>query len=177
MQGTFDEIKKHSCWFLASGIFLSILGILALGSSVFTTFFTVVFLGSILLIAGLVKIVSAFWARSWGGFFLPVVSGLLSAVAGGVILWKPAVAALAITLLIAIVLMASGIAKMIGAAALRFEQWGWLFFSGIISLVLGGLILADWPISGLWVIGLFVGIDLLMYGISWIAISFAAKKI
>lgn len=177
MYETLDSIRKNWGWFLALGIFLLLAGILAVGSSVFTTLFTVTFLGALLLIAGIVEVVSSFWAGRWGAFFLTLFSGLLYLVVGALIFWHPAAAAAALTLLMALLFIVLGIAKIVGSLISRFPHWGWVLFSGVISLILGGLILAQWPQSGLWVIGLFVGIDLIFYGWAWILMAFRAKNL
>ncbi|MCB1114064.1 MAG: HdeD family acid-resistance protein [Chlamydiia bacterium] len=177
MRDTLETIHKNWGWFLASGIFLLVIGILAIGSSVFTTLFTMAFLGALLLIAGAIKTIYAFWAKDWSGFFLQLVGGLLYLFVGALIYWNPAKTAVALTLLMAIVFIISGAAKIIGSLIHRFPDWGWVFFSGLISLVLGGLILSEWPVSGLWIIGLFVGIDLIFYGWAWIIMALKAKNL
>lgn len=177
MYNTLDSIRKNWGWFFVFGLFLLLTGILAIGSSVFTTLFTVAFLGVLLLVAGIVKVVYAFWARKWGGFFLQLFSGLLYLVTGALIFSNPAAAATALTLLMSVLFIVSGIAKIIGAIATRFPDWGWIVVSGIISLILGGLILAQWPYSGLWVIGLFVGIDLIFFGWTWVMMALKAKNL
>ena len=177
MNDTLEEVRNNRGWFLGLGVLLLLLGILALGSTVFTTLFTVAFLGSLLLVSGIVKVVYSFWARRWGGFFASLVTGLLYLVTGALILWQPGPAAVALTLLIAILFLVSGIAKILGSLTLRFQEWGWVLFSGVVSLVLGGLLIAAWPLSGLWAIGVFVGIDLIVLGWTWIILAMGAKRL
>lgn len=176
MRDIVEVIRKDWGWFLAFGIFLVLLGSLAVGSATFTTLFTVTFLGALLLIAGVTKVIHSLWARKSDNFGFSLLTGLLYGVTGGLILWNPATSAIALTLLIATLFIVSGIAKMLGSALIRFSEWGWVFFSGLVSLVLGGLILAEWPVSGLWVIGLFVGIDLIIGGWAWIITSLTARR-
>lgn len=175
MFDSLESVRKNWGWFLASGIGLVLVGLLAIGSSVFTTLFTVSFLGVLLAVAGIIEIVYAFWARRWGGFFVQLVMGVLYTLTGLLILWNPGAAAVALTLLMAIMFIVSGIAKIVGSLMGRFPHWGWVLVSGIISVLLGGLILGEWPYSGLWVIGLFVGIDLIFYGWAWILLALGAK--
>lgn len=176
MHDAVETIRKNWGWFLASGIALILIGILAIGSSIFTTLFTVAFLGVILLIAGAIEIVYAFWAHRWGGFFLQLFTGLLYLVTGALLLWHPAAAAIGITLFMALMFIVSGLAKMAGSLVYRFHDWIWIFISGIISVILGAMILAEWPQSGLWIIGLFVGIDLIFHGWAWVLLALGAKK-
>jgi uncharacterized membrane protein HdeD (DUF308 family) len=177
MGDAIEEIRKNWGWFLASGILLLVLGFLALGSTTFTTLFTVSFLGMLCSIAGVVKVIYSFWARKWGGFFASFVTGLLYLVTGALILWRPAEAAAALTLLIAVLFIVSGVAKLLGSIIMRFAEWGWVFFSGLVSLLLGVLLLAEWPVSGLWAIGIFVGIDLIFLGWTWVILAFGAKRL
>lgn len=171
-----DQIHKHWGWFLILGIGLIILGVLAIGAATMTTLLSVLLLGSLLLAGGILQIIYSFWARRWSGFFLTLLAGILYVVVGGLLVTKPVQGALGITLLLAAFYVVSGIFRMIGAAMMRFDNWGWVFFSGIISFVLGLLIWADWPISGLWILGLFIGIDLLFIGWAWVILSISAKN-
>ena len=76
-----------------------------------------------------------------------------------------------LTLLIACFLMVGGVFKIVSAVSYRFAAWGWSLASGIIDVILGVMIWQEWPASALWVIGLFVGINLLFRGINWIALG------
>ena len=80
------------------------------------------------------------------------------------------------TLIIAIFLIISGIFRIVSALSERFTGWGWVLLNGGVSLLLGLLIYKQWPLSGLWVIGLFVGIDLIFNGWAWIMLSLAMRK-
>lgn len=175
MNDTIEAVRKNWGWFLASGIALVIIGFLALGSSIFTTLFTITFLGALLIVAGAIEIGYSFWARHWGGFFLQLLTGLLYLVTGALILWNPGAAAIGITLFMSLLFIVAGIAKIVGSLIKRFHDWVWVLISGIISLILGLLILAEWPASGLWIIGMFIGIDLIFHGWAWIILAIGAK--
>lgn len=171
------EVKRNWYWFLIFGIALVALGVFAIGSSVYTTLFTLIFLGSLLTIGGIAKIVYSFWLNEWGGVLLSLLGGIFYTVVGLYIALHPAPSAIAVTLLMAILFLVEGLFKLVGSAFTRFEGWGWVAFSGVISIVLGALILAQWPSSGLWVLGLFLGIDLIFYGWSWVFLAMAAHRI
>ena len=85
----------------------------------------------------------------------------------------PADALLALTLLLACLLLAGGIFKVVAALTYRFGAWGWPLASGVIDLTLGVMIWLEWPASALWVIGLFVGISLVFRGVNWIGLGLA----
>lgn len=171
-----EDVREHWGWFLALGILLIVLGLGVIGSSFIATLFSVVILGIFLLGAGIVQIVQAFLARKWTGLFLSLLLGCLYLITGFLCVTRPGVAAISITLWIAALLFVAGLFRMLTALILRFDQWGWVFFNGLVTFILGALIYADWPVSGLWVIGLFVGVDLILSGWSWVVLSTTARK-
>lgn len=170
-----DAIRGEWGWFLALGIALIVLGVIAVGASVLVTFATVMVFGVLLVIAGIAQGVGAFWARGWTGFFLSLLVGIFYLILGLLFIRDPGGAALAMTLLLAAFLMVSGIFRMIGSLTFRLPSWEWMFVSGLINLLLGILIWAQWPFSGLWVIGLFVGIEMIFNGWTWVMIALAVR--
>lgn len=171
------EVGQHWGWFLALGIFLIIVGTLALGSSMAVTLFSMIFLGWLMILAGVVEAVHAFWKKEWGGLFLHLLIGVLYVVVGFMVLANPEASALSLTLIMAIFFILAGLFRIIMAGAMRFPHWGWVLFNGIITLLLGILIWRQWPVSGLWVIGLFIGIDLIIAGWAWVMLSLAARPV
>jgi uncharacterized membrane protein HdeD (DUF308 family) len=171
------ELKRNWGWFLGLGVCLIVLGVIALGSSVLATMATVVFIGWLLLIGGILEAVHAFWRKQWGGFFIDLLTGILYVVVGFLVVANPAATAVTLTLLIALFLMFGGTFRIVVALLLRFPHWGWLVLHGAISLVLGIAIWIRWPWDGLWVIGLFVGIDLIFNGWSLVMLGLAAKQL
>lgn len=172
-----ENLRKRWGWILALGISLVVLGTMAIGSSALVTMATMVFVGWLLITAGFFEVWHAFSSRGWGGFLIDLITGLLYAVAGFMVVANPAASAMALTLLIAMFLAFSGLFRIAAAIAIRFQNWGWLLLHGVVNLCLGIGIWKQWPLSGLWVIGLFVGIDLLLNGWSLVMLSLAAKRI
>jgi uncharacterized membrane protein HdeD (DUF308 family) len=162
-------------WFVVLGGALIVVGFIALGSLVLASLATAVAIGVLLLVGGVAETVGAFWSRGWGGFLLHLLSGVLSIVVGVLCLKVPVDALLALTLLVACLLMVGGIFKIVAALSHRFEAWGWPLASGIIDLALGVLIWLEWPASALWVLGLFVGISLVFRGFNWIGLGMALR--
>ena len=161
---------------LGMGIALMLVGMAAIGSSLIATFATVLVFGVMLLLGAIFQIVTSFWARSWRGFFLHVLAGVLYLIAGVFMIDKPMEAALALTLLVAACLLVSGMLRIIHSLLERFNGWGWELLSGAVSLILGTAIWRQWPLSGLWVIGLFVEIEMLFSGLSWMMLGLAARS-
>ena len=169
--------KLHEIWafLVGMGVALIILGVLAIGSSFIATMATVVVFGIYLLLGSLFQIITALWGRSWRGFFLHLLGGVLYLIVGVFMIDHPVEAALGLTLLVALGLLASGLVRIIVSVIDRFEGWGWMLLSGVLSFVLGAAIWRQWPLSGFWVIGLFVGIEMLSSGLSWLMLGLAVR--
>jgi uncharacterized membrane protein HdeD (DUF308 family) len=115
--------------------------------------------------------------KGWGGFFIDLLTGILYVVVGFMVVANPGTTAVALTLLIAMFLIFGGIFRIVVAAVVRFQNWVWLLLHGVVNLLLGIAIWRQWPLSGLWVIGLFVGIDMLFNGWSLVMLGLAAKNL
>jgi uncharacterized membrane protein HdeD (DUF308 family) len=168
-------LRRSWGWFLVLGIVEIILGTVAVGASVMATLVTVVFIGWLLLVGGVLSALHAFWRKGWRGFFLDLAMGVLYVVAGLMMVMNPREAAVTLTLLIAMFLLMGGIFRIIVALSGHLEHWGWVLLNGVITAGLGILIWRQWPLSGLWVIGLFVGIEMIMYGWSLVMLSMMAR--
>lgn len=163
-------------WYLAFGIVLLLLGIAAIVRSSTSTVVSMVFFGWLLVIAGIVEFVQAFMVGNWAGFFLHLLAAILFVVTGVLMLVKPRISAEAVTFVMAIFFLVGGLYQLIAALWTHLSGWGWHALNGILAIIMGGLILAEWPASGLWVIGLFVGIELVFYGWAWIALALELHK-
>jgi len=172
-----DVLRGEWIWFVLLGVALVLLGGVALGSVVVASLAVAVVIGALILVGGVAETLGAFWCRGWSGFFLHLLSGVLSIVVGLLFLKTPAGALEALTLLMAGFLLVGGIFKVVAAASYRFAAWGWPMFSGLIDVALGGLILADWPKSAFWVLGMFLGINLVFRGINWIGLGLALRSL
>ena len=154
-----------------------IAGLIALGSVVFATVVTVFVVGVMMLLAGVAEVISAFQIKSWGKFLLWVLLGVLYIVAGFATFENPLLAAALLTLLLGFALIASGVMRIVLAFSMKQEMpWVWVAVSGVITLLLGLVILAHWPVSGLYILGLFLGIDLIIAGLGWIGIGLGLKR-
>ncbi len=164
-------------WIVALGVVYLIAGFIALGSVAMATVASVLIVGVMMIIAGVAEVISAFQIKSWGKFLLWVLLGLLYVVAGFVTFQNPLLAAVLLTLVLGASLVASGIMRIILAFSMKREMpWIWVALSGVITLLLGVLILARWPVSSLYILGLFLGIDLIMAGAGWIGIGLGLHR-
>jgi len=165
------DLNQKWGWYFALGALLIFLGSIAGGMAVTTTIFSVVVLGWILLGAGVCLVILSFLTGKWSGFLLTLAAGVLSGMAGITMLNSPLSGAIAITLMVGTILVATGIFRSVASIVMQFPRWGWSLFSGIVSFALGGLLLRDWQSASLWFLGLYVGIDLMIHGFSWIMFS------
>jgi uncharacterized membrane protein HdeD (DUF308 family) len=172
------EGMRHDWWcFFLLGIAMVVLGTVAIGSSYVTSIVTVVMFGVLLLAAGIGELVSAVWAGKWEGFLLHMLVGVLYTVNGLLIVYAPAQSTAALTLLIACMFIVVGIFRTAAALGTRFSGWGWDLLNGLVSILLGVMIYRGWPYTGEWVIGLFVGIELLFAGWTWVMLSLGLRQL
>jgi len=164
-------------WILALGVVYVIAGFIALGSILTATVVSVYLVGIMMIIAGVAEVVGAFQINGWAKFLLWVLLGILYIVAGFVTFQNPLLAAAVLTLILGAALIASGIMRIILAFSVQQETpWVWVLLSGLVTLVLGGLILARWPISSLYILGIFLGIDLVIAGAGWIGLGLGLRR-
>lgn len=172
-----EELKKRWNWFIGLGIVLIVLGVIALGASVFVTLASMLLIGWLLIGGGVLEVIHAFACKEWSGFFIDLLTGLLYVAVGFMIVANPEISAISLTLLIALFLIFGGIFKIAIAITGRYQHWGWLLFYGVVTLALGISIWRQWPLSGLWVVGLFVGIDMVLNGWSLVMLGIVGKRI
>ena len=173
-----EPLRAKSGWIVALGVVYVIAGIIALGSVAFATVVTVFVVGIMMLIAGVAEVINAFQIKTWDKFLLWLLLGALYIVAGFLTFDNPLLAAAFLTLLLGVALIASGIMRIaLGFSMRAGTPWGWVALSGVVTLLLGMIILAHWPVSGLWVLGVLLGVDLIVAGISWIGIGFGLKRL
>jgi uncharacterized membrane protein HdeD (DUF308 family) len=164
-------------WIVALGIVYIIAGFVAFGSIVMATVASVLVVGIMMIVAGVAEVINAFQIKSWGKFLLWALLGVLYIVAGFVTFDNPLFAAVLLTLLLGASLIASGIMRIFLAFSMKAETpWVWIALSGVITLLLGLLILARWPINSVYILGLFLGIDLIVAGASWIGLGFGLRR-
>jgi uncharacterized membrane protein HdeD (DUF308 family) len=159
-----NSSSRKSGWTLTLGILLMLLGIVTLSAQVFTTFFSVLFLGWMLIIGGVAEFFYGFFSGSMGRAFVFFLGGIMSFVIGGVIAANPVISAGTFTILIGVFMVVVGVYKTLASIINRFPNWGWSFIGGIATILLGVLIFSHWPSSGLWIIGLFIGVELFISG-------------
>jgi uncharacterized membrane protein HdeD (DUF308 family) len=165
-------------WFVGLGILQMIIGFLCWIDVVAASLAATVVIGALLLIGGMIQVIHAFSVRGWSGFLLYVLMGILYVVGGLLLMDEPVRGSLIITVVISVLLIVSGVARLVMAATHRHMPGLWLvILSGVISLVVGVMLYLSLPWSSLWVLGTLIAIELVFHGIAWIQFGLALKKL
>ena len=166
-----DDAEHHRKSSLALGIVSIILGTIAFAVPVLTTVAAVLFIGSMLLVNGIVQIYQNFRSHTGRESLIHLLISILYIVAGVLMIINPAMGAISLTLVLTFFFIVAGAFRIFAAVSTRFKSWGWVLFNGIVTFIMGLLIWAGWPLSGLWVVGLFVAIEMIING--WALVMFA----
>jgi uncharacterized membrane protein HdeD (DUF308 family) len=159
-----EQVRKSWAWFLVFGILLVFLGVLCIGKAQTATTFSILALGWVLAISGVLWLVNSFWALSWHGFFLYLLNALIRGVTGYLLIRHPDAGAAGVTMLLASLFIVGGLFRAAGASVIQFPRWVWTVFAGLVSVVLGVYLLATWPTASTYFIGLAIGVDLILDG-------------
>jgi uncharacterized membrane protein HdeD (DUF308 family) len=176
--GWIEEAKKGSRWIIVLGLIQILIGIVAIASPMITGLAVTAIVGALLLINGIFQIIQAFKSGSWGVGVMAFLGGAFAVICGILVLFDPLRGLAALTLVLAVYFVVDGIQQIVLAFRLRpVDGWGWMFFGGLLSLLLGVFIWRRWPLSGVWAIGTLVGIHILYGGWTMVAIAMAARRV
>ncbi|QEG34970.1 HdeD family acid-resistance protein [Bythopirellula goksoeyrii] len=169
------QLREHWWAFLALGIALIVIGSICIIHPCVASVASVVLFGFLLLGGGIAQILSSFLAARWSGTLMHLFVGVLYGIVGFMIIDAPAENTLLLTKILAIFLMVVGLIDILSSLMQRFHGWGWVLLNGGVTFLLGLLINRQWPSSALWVIGLFIGIEMIFNGWSWIMLGLGIK--
>jgi len=161
-----DEIRNSWGWFMFLGVSLIILGMVCIIFSATATSAATLVFGWLLLISGVIQLIHSFRTGTWSGFFLYLLSALLRGITGYLLVRYPSIGAEGLTLVLGSFFVVGGLFRAIGSGMAKLPQWGWAFLSGVVSVVLGIIVLWQMPITSQWFIGLAVGIDFIFDGVA-----------
>ena len=173
-----QKAAKNAGWIVALGVVTVIAGFLAMGSPWASGLGVVVFIGVAMAIGGVARTIGAFSAGSFGQGTLAFIGGMLTVWVGLVLTGRPGIGLATLTLLLGGYLLVDGISSAVLAFHVRPESgWGFMLASAVMGVILGFLLLREWPLSGLWAIGTLVGINLLFTGFSLISVGSTARSL
>ena len=170
----------HQQWwcFLLLGVSLVVMGTICIAEPLIGSIASVLFLGFMMLAGGISQVVSSFWAGKWSGMMFHMLIGVLYCVVGYMIIDAPDVNMVVITKFIAIFLIIAGVFRIVSALVTRFHDWGWVLLNGAITLLMGHHHQSSNCLKlSLWVIGLFVGIEMIFNGWAWIMLSLGLRRV
>jgi len=173
------SIHEHWGLFLAEGIILVLLGIIAIVVPPIATLAFTIVIGWLFLVSGIIGLITTFWARGAPGFWWSLISAIIAIAAGVVLLLWPISGTVSLTLVLIAFFVVEGTVSIMYAIEHRNQltgQWGWMLLSGIIDLILAGIIFAGLPGTAAWALGLLVGINMLFGGAALIAMALAARR-
>jgi uncharacterized membrane protein HdeD (DUF308 family) len=172
-----NEIRSYWGRFLALGIVTVALGVVCILYNAIATQASVVVLAVLLMISAIVSLVLAFWVRNWNGFFMFFLSALLQGFTGYLLVRYPHQSTIGLTMVLASLFIVGGLFQTVTAGLLRFPAWLWSLLSGVISLALGIFVLYRMQNASIFFLGLVVGVDFVVDGISFIAFGSELHKI
>jgi len=172
-----EQAGKTSLWFIVLGVILLAAGVFATANLFMATFVSVLLVGAMMIVGGIVEIIHAFGVRTWGGFALWLLTGILYTLAGVLTFYNPLLATAVITLMIAASLVAAGVVRIWAGFTQRGSSgWGWIVAGGIVTLLVGLIIMMRWPVNSLWVLGIFLAVDLMVQGLSYVTYGLGFKR-
>lgn len=170
-------LRRNWGWLMAGGAALVLLGIVGLGSATLLSVASAIWFGAMMLVGGIIVLAGAFRSAGWRGVLLNTLIGLLYLGVGIFTLVNPVAATASLTLFVGVALLATGILRIVvGLQNRQLPFWAWVVISGLLSLLLGGMILLQWPASSLWVLGTFLAIELIFQGIGIMALARAIRS-
>lgn len=178
-QAVASAIHEHWKLFLIEGIILALLGVAAIAVPWIATLAFTLVLGWLFLISGIVGLVTTFWMRGMPGFWWSLFSAIIAIAAGLILLTSPVSGALSLTFVLIAFFVIEGIVTIMYAIEHRNQlsgRWGWMLASGVVDLILAGIIFAGLPGTAAWALGLLVGINLVFGGTAMIGMALAAKQ-
>jgi len=175
-----QALRTHWRLFLAQGVIMVILGVVAIAWPAIATVAVDIYVGWLFLISGVVGLVALLSAQDVPAFLWTLLTAALMLVVGILLLWKPAEGAVSLTLVLTAFFIAEGIFQIAASISYRVsvpDAWGWMLASGIADLILAALIIMGWPNTVRWALGLIVGVNLVTSGLAAIMIAVAGRRV
>jgi uncharacterized membrane protein HdeD (DUF308 family) len=175
-----SAIRHHWVLFLIPGLVMAILGLIAAASPIIATLVVETFAGWLFLTGGFVGLAALFTTRNVPGFVWTLLSAVLAILIGAFLVWRPFAGLVTLTLALAAFFAAHGVVQILTSLrhrALFAQSWLWMAISGIADLILAGIIIAGWPGSVAWALGLLIGINLFLSGLALVMTAIACRSV
>ncbi|NKQ23372.1 HdeD family acid-resistance protein [Streptomyces galbus] len=176
-RGATTQLKRGFGWLAVLGAVLVVAGLVGLVYAGVATLTSMLLFGWLLLIGGLVGLLHAIQARGTNFFWLGVIVAALNIAAGVVVVRRPDAAAAALSMFAALLFLSAGVFRLVGSLVVRGTHFGWTLVLGAFDLLLGVLVLANWPSSSQYVIGTFFSLALLFDGLGLVATGYGGRRI
>lgn len=163
-------------WTFVFGLVLMVLGIVGLGMSLALTMVGIFFFGTLLIIGGLCHFCATFSGGQAKSIIWHLLCAFLYIIAGGLIIYDPILASGLITIFIAGIFIVLGISRLITAFSCKSPGSWWLVLAGIAGLLVGISVIAQWPTSSFWFIGMLIAIEMLITGWSYVLLALSYRK-
>lgn len=175
--GAIADLRDKWGWFVALGVLMMIAGLIAALNLFLATVVSVFYVGALMLVSGIFQIVHAFSVKGWGRLAWWLLSGLVYAAAGVIAFANPLLASGVLTLLLAAALLAAGVMRIwVGFENRERSNWGWIVAAGVVTALAGLIIAIGWPVNSLFVLGIFLAIDLLFQGATITGFGLALRR-
>ncbi len=172
-----NQVAGKWGWFVALGVGLLIAGGVASANLFLATLVSILYIAAMMLVGGVMQFGHAFTAQGWRRRLLLVAAGALYAFAGAVAFYDPIMASVGISLVVGVLLIAAGAVRIASAVQDRGQKgWGWIAASGLLTLIVGAIVVAAWPTIGIWLLGAMLTVDLIFQGWGFIAFGLAIRS-
>jgi uncharacterized membrane protein HdeD (DUF308 family) len=175
-----DALHAHWVLFLTQGVIMVMLGAVAFVAPTVATIAVDIFVGWLFLISGIFGLAALFAVRTVPGFIWTLITAALSVIVGALLIWKPVEGTFSLTLVLTAFFIVEGLFQIVASFTSRDAipgSWGWMLASGLADLVLAAIIIAGWPLSAGWVLGLIVGVNLVTSGLAVVMVAIAGRKV
>jgi len=174
-----DAFGAHWRLMMFQGVVMIILGVLAVAAPVIATIAIDIYVGWLFLFSGVIGLIALFSSHHIPAFLWTLITAALSVALGVLLIWKPVEGALSLTFLLTAFFLVEGVFQIATSLVYRDSlpgTWGWMLASGVSDLLLVAIIVLGWPATGVWVLGLLVGINLFMSGWAIVMMAFAGRQ-
>ncbi|WFU91403.1 HdeD family acid-resistance protein (plasmid) [Rhizobium sp. CC1099] len=174
--GSARHLEGRWGWFVALGVGLLVAGGIASVNLFLSTLASIIYIAAMMLVGGIMQMLHAFTSHGWKRRALYALSAIFYAVASAIMVYDPILAAVWVSLVIGVLLIASGLIRLFAGFRDRSRKgWIWIAASGVLTLTVGAIVLWTWPVVGLLLLGALLTVDLIFQGWSYVAFGLGLR--